>query len=134
MKTILTSESKFAEKMLFYTHIIIVFFTLKTKQNEKNSVAINCLGLYHLYQVFSSVCYLFSQLSRAGTVSWKGHKLLAFNLEPEQTFLLTKLTHTMKNVSHGKSRQLYIKPNYFKKQSSSSSFLLTKMAMEYSTG
>ena len=59
MKTILTSESKFAEKMLFYTHIIIVFFTLKTKQNEKNSVAINCLDLHHDLTFFKCLLLVF---------------------------------------------------------------------------
>ena len=38
---------------------------------------------------FPSIRHLFSQFSRAGTVSWKGHKFLAFGLELAQPFLNT---------------------------------------------
>ena len=64
---------------------------------------------------FPSVCYLFSQVSQAGIVSRKGHKFSAYGLELAQPFLNTiflfsrtgkKVTHTWKNFSHGKSRQL----------------------------
>ena len=54
--------------------------TWKIKKN-KTFCCYDCL------KVFPSVHYLFSQFSRAGTVSWKGHKFSAFGLELAQSFL-----------------------------------------------
>ena len=108
-----TSIKEPFRKRLPYQHTDLI--NAIQEKLRKTFCCYNCLDLYHAQSFFPSVCYLFSQFSQAGIVSRKGHKFSAYGLELAQPFLNTifllsrtgkKVTHTWKNFSHGKSRQL----------------------------